>query len=202
MSGLARYVSRKVAASVAAFAAFALLVGGGAALAVAGGRSDTGSVGLSSSLSDPAALEAALDDPGSAVGGSAPDGPSTTATGSGGYGGTGAGWQQLRADLRAARALQGDARRSALAAIRTKAQDGAYGEAIQRRADRHQIRHQLLFSLLPDNLQSDLTALKNAPADQRQQLRKQIVDKALAGDYGPEVQKAAQQLQALRHQTG
>jgi len=200
MSGLARYVSRKVATTIAVFAVFALFAAGVAVFAVAGGRSDAGSVGLSASLSDPTALEAALDDPGSAVGGSAADASTGTDARAGGY--DGSGWQQLRADLRAARALQGDARRSALAAIRTKAQDGAYGEAIQRRADRHQIGHQLLFSLLPDNLQSDLTALKNAPADQRQQLRKQIVDKALAGDYGPEVQKAAQQLQALRHQTG
>jgi hypothetical protein len=190
MSAFARYVTRKVGATVAVFAAFAVVAAAVAGLVVARGAGGSGSddVGLSSSLSDPQALDAALADPASAVGGSTDPADPTDSH---------AGWQQLKADLKAARALEGDARRAALADIRAKAADGAYGDAIERRADRHQIRHELFFSLLPDNLQTDLTQLKDAPSDQREQLRADIVDKALAGDYGPEVQKAAEKLQAL-----
>jgi hypothetical protein len=108
-----------------------------------------------------------------------------------------AGRARLRADLRAAFRLEGDARRSALAAIRAKALAGDYGKAIQRRAERRDIRHDLLVSLLPENLQQDLQALRLAPADQRPQLRAAIIDKALAGEYGADVQKAAERLKAL-----
>jgi len=108
-------------------------------------------------------------------------------------------WSQLEADLEAARALEGDARRDALADIRVKAQDGGYGSGVERRADRRQIHRELFFNLLPDNLQADLTELKNAPADQREQLRADIMDNALAGDYGADVQKAAEKLRELRN---
>ena len=83
------------------------------------------------------------------------------------------------------------------AAIRAKALAGDYGKAIQRRAERRDIRHDLLVSLLPENLQQDLQALRLAPADQRPQLRAAIIDKALAGEYGADVQKAAERLKAL-----
>jgi hypothetical protein len=86
----------------------------------------------------------------------------------------------------------------ALKDIRAKALAGDYGARVERRAERRDVRHDLFFSLLPDNLQADITAMKAAPSDERKQLRADILDKALAGEYGSEVQKAAEKLQALR----
>jgi hypothetical protein len=180
MSPFTTFVSRKLAAAVAAFGLVAAGLVGYAAARDGGGSS--GSPEVSAQLVDPAALQAALEDP-ATIDTSAAEDPT--------------GRSRLRSDLRAAFKLDGDARREALAAIRQKAQDGAYGEAVQRRAERRQIRHDLFFSLLPDNLQADLTRLKDAPADQREQLRGDIMDKALAGGYGPDVQKAAQKLRDL-----
>jgi hypothetical protein len=186
MSPFTSFVSRKV---IGAVAVFAVVAAGLAGFMVAGAGTspgtvpDTATVDLTSQAQD---LDAALADPASVVvQASDPTDPG--------------GWSQLRADLKAARALEGDARRSALADIRAKAQNGGYGAGIERRADRRQIHRELFFNLLPDNLQADLTALKNAPADQRQQLRADIMDKALAGDYGSDVQKAAEKLKALRN---
>jgi hypothetical protein len=181
MSPFISFVSRKVIGVIAVFAVVAAALVGIAAARDAGERSRSSD--LTADIVDPQAFEDALADPASIGSGSADRGGD---------------WQQLRADLKAARALEGDARRAALAEIRTKAQDGSYGPGIERRADRRRIHHELVLSLLPDNLQADLTALKEAPTDQREDLRADIVDKALAGDYGPEVQKAAKQLQELR----
>jgi hypothetical protein len=182
LTAFTRFVSRKM---VAALAGFAVVAAGLVGIAAARGDStaDTATVDLTSEAQ---ALDAALADPGAALDATDPADPS-------------GGWSRLRADLKAARALDGDARRAALADIRQKAQDGGYGSGIERRADRRQIHRELLFSLLPDNLQEDLTELKNAPADQREQLRADIMDKALAGDYGADVQKAAEKLRDLRH---
>jgi len=183
MSPFARFVSRKMIAAVAAFAVVAAgLVG--LAAAQGAGSSDTTTVDLTAEAQ---ALDAALADPAVVLDeGTGPTDPT-------------GGRSKLRADLKAARALDGDARREALADIRQKAQDGAYGGGIERRADRRQIHRELFFSLLPDDLQADLTELRNAPADQRAQLRADIMDKALAGEYGADVQKAAEKLQDLRH---
>lgn len=168
MSQFTRFVSRKVLGVIAVFAVAAVVAVAAAGIAIVRGTTDT--VGLTRTQTA--------------------DTPSP--------GETSGGRQQLRADLKAARALDGDARRAALADIRTKARNGAYGDRIERRADRREIHHQLFFSLLPDDLQTDLTALRSASADQREQLRKDIMDKALAGDYGADVQKTAEQLRALR----
>jgi hypothetical protein len=190
MTPFTQYVSRKVLAAVAVFAVVAATLVGFAVARGTDGSSDTATVDLSARAA--ADFGAALADPAAALEATAgPDDPAAGGDGSGG-------WRQLRADLRAARSLDGDARRDALAAIRTKAQEGAYGDRIERRADRRQIHRDLFFSLLPDNLQADLTDLKNAPADQRPALRADIMDKALAGDYGPEVQDAATKLKDLR----
>jgi len=182
MSSFARFVSRKMLRVIAVFAVVAAATVGGT-LARGDAGSAPGTVDLESSLSDPEAFAAILDDPTVAASDRADQDR---------------GRQQLRADVRAARALEGDARREALAAIRARAQDGEYGDGIERRADRRQVRHDLFLSLLPDDLRADLTELKSASADKRAELRGQILDRALAGDYGPEVQHAAEQLQALR----
>jgi hypothetical protein len=184
MSSFTRYVSRKVLSAVAIFAAVAVVMTA-VVVAEAAGSDDSGSVDIASQGYDAEALDAALADPASVIDATDPADPSGDR-------------QQLRADLKAARALAGDARRDALADIRDRARDGAYGSGIERRADRRQVRHELVFSLLPDELQTDLTALKDAPADERKQLREDILDRALAGDYGPDVQKAAEQLKELR----
>jgi hypothetical protein len=188
MSPFLSFVSRKVIGVVAVFAVVAASLVGISLARGAGARS--GGSDLTADVVDPQAFAAALAD------------PASVDTGSAGGADRRGDWQRLRADLKAARALEGDARRQALADIRSKARDGAYGAGIERRADRRQIHHELVFSLLPDNLQTDLQALKNAPADQRKDLRAELMDKALAGDYGPEVQKAAEQLKELRQGSG
>lgn len=182
MSPFTTYVSRRMLAAVAAFALIAL---GLAYVSAHDGPPPgaSGSADVSAQLIDPAALQAALDDP-TASGAAVTDDP-------------GGGRSKLRADLRAAFRLDGDARRDALAAVRQKALDGGYGGAVQHRAERRDVRHDLFVSLLPDNLQADLDHLKAAPADQREQLRAEIIDNAVAGDYGPDVQKAAERLRAL-----
>ncbi|HET6167094.1 MAG TPA: hypothetical protein VFE07_09725 [Marmoricola sp.] len=181
MSQFTRDVSRKVLGVVTVFALAAVAV-----VAIVAGSGGPDTVGLTGSRAgDAQALGVALDDPASTDASPAPGDGS-------------AGWSQLRSDLKAARALDGDARRSALDAIRQKARDGGYGDRVERRADRREVRHDLFFSLLPDNLQADLTQLKAAPDDQRKQLRETIMDKAVAGDYGSDFQKAAERLKALR----
>ncbi len=185
MSPFTRFVSRKVIGAVAVFAVAAAAFAGTYAFVV-DRHPETASVDLTSQAQ---ALDAALADPAVALDATAsadPSGPRSKLR------------ADLRADLRAAMKLQGDARRQALADIRAKAQDGGYGDRIQRRAERRQIHRELFFNLLPDNLQTDLQALKDAPADQRPAMRADILDKAVAGDYGPEVQDAAKKLQALR----
>jgi hypothetical protein len=182
MTSFTRFVSRKVIGAVAVFAVAAAAFVGTYAF-VADRQPDTATVDLTSEAQ---AFDAALADPAVALGTSTDDSPDGSRA-------------DLRADLRAAMKLQGDARRQALADIRTKAQDGGYGDRIQRRADRRQIHRELFFNLLPDNLQTDLQALKDAPADQRPAMRADIMARAVAGDYGPDVQDAAKKLQALRH---
>lgn len=177
MSPFTTFVSRRMAATIAAFA---LVAAGLVGYVAARDGGSPASADVSAQLVDPAALQAALDDP-TTIGSADPTG----------------GTSQLRSDLRAAFKLDGDARREALATVRQKALDGGYGEAVQRRAEHRQIRHDLFLSLLPDNLQADLTRLKDAPADQREQIRTQIMDKAVAGGYGSDVQKAAVRLRGL-----
>jgi hypothetical protein len=176
MSSLTRFVSRKVLAAVVAFAVFAIALVGVSIV-----RQGTSTLDLSSTQGADA-LGAALADP--------TDQTSADQADAGGA-------SQLQADLRAARALKGSERAAALKDIRAKALAGDYGSRVERRAERRDIRHDLFFSLLPDNLQADINAMKAAPADQRKQMRADILDKAVAGDYGSEVQKAAERLQAL-----
>ena len=185
MSAFATFVSRKMIGALAVFTVIAAGFAGYAFTRSAMGAAGTESGTITAQTVDSHAFEAALADPASIETASADD-PSGN-------------WQQLHEDLEAARALEGDARRDAFAEIRSKAREGAYGPRIERRADRREIRHELFFNLLPDNLQADLTALREAPADRRKELRAEILEKALAGDYGPDVQKAAEQLLGLRH---
>lgn len=104
--------------------------------------------------------------------------------------------KELRADLKAARALEGQARIDALKKVRAGAAAGEYGDKIEKRADRRSDRHAAYFALLPDDLQADLKELKAMPAgDERKAKREQIREDALAGKYGEKVQEAAKLLQ-------
>lgn len=78
--------------------------------------------------------------------------------------------------------------------LRTAFSSGNPGAGLQQVADQL-ISHPKVFAKLPANLQSDLTALKNAaPADLDAQANK-IKDTALNGGYGAKVQKMAEALQ-------
>ncbi|MCW2749096.1 MAG: hypothetical protein JWR83_206 [Aeromicrobium sp.] len=102
---------------------------------------------------------------------------------------------KLKADLKAARALTGQARVDALKKIRTDAKAGAYGGRIENRLGKKADRRAAFIALLPDSLQADLTKLKAMPAgEDRTAFRKQIRADALAGKYGDKVQKAAELL--------
>lgn len=67
------------------------------------------------------------------------------------------------------------------------------GAALQKVADQL-ISHQDLFAKLPANLQTDLTALKNAAPADADALANKIKDTALNGGYGAQVQKMVQAL--------
>jgi hypothetical protein len=82
--------------------------------------------------------------------------------------------QQLRADL-----FQGQI-------------NGSRAQALAGRI----IDNSAIFSTLPTNLQSDLTALKSAPTSDAVTQAQQIKSNALAGGYGAELQKLATDLQA------
>jgi hypothetical protein len=102
---------------------------------------------------------------------------------------------KLKADLKAARALSGQAKADALKKIRTDARAGVYGDRLEKRFDRKADRRAAFIALLPDSLQADLKKLKAMPpGDDRKALRKQIRADALAGKYGDKVQKAAELL--------
>ena len=78
--------------------------------------------------------------------------------------------------------------------LRTAFSSGNPGAGLQKVADQL-ISHPKLFAKLPANLQSDLTALKNAvPADLDAQANK-IKDTAVNGGYGAKVQKMAEALE-------
>ena len=78
--------------------------------------------------------------------------------------------------------------------LRTAFSSGNPGAGLQKVADQL-ISHPKLFAKLPANLQTDLTALKNAaPADLDTQANK-IKDSALNGGYGDRIQKLAQALE-------
>jgi len=100
----------------------------------------------------------------------------------------------LRADLKAARKLDGKARVDALEKIRADAKAGKYGPKVKKLADRRGDHKAAFFALLPDELQADLKALKAAPPADRKKMREAIHAKALAGGYGDKVKRAAELL--------
>ncbi len=103
---------------------------------------------------------------------------------------------QLRADLKAARALDGQARIDAVKKVRANAKAGEYGAKVEKRVDRRSDRRAAFLALLPDELRADLKELKAMPSgDERKAKRDQIRKDALAGKYGDKVEQAAKLLQ-------
>lgn len=103
----------------------------------------------------------------------------------------------LHTDLKALRAMpKGTERTDAAKAIRQKALDGTYGADVQARAEKTHGRAFASFGKLPDNLKSDLKAVKAAVPADRAALVKSIGKNALAGNYGDAIKSAAQGVQS------
>lgn len=115
-------------------------------------------------------------------------------------------WSRLPADLRydllAVRAADPGDRPAMLAEIREGAESGEYGERVEARWSLVQARVEQWFAGLPAGLQQDLQQLRAAAPDARPQLARDIRDAALAGDYGSDVQRRAEQLQDVFVQSG
>ncbi len=92
---------------------------------------------------------------------------------------------ELRDDLRKVAAADPADRQAMLEGILQQAKDGKYGDRVKQVAQRIEQR----LSELPDALKQDLAKLLAAPDDQRAELRKQLRERAEAGDYGPQVQQ-------------
>lgn len=102
---------------------------------------------------------------------------------------------ELRKDLKAARELEGQARRDAVKQIHADARAGKYGDKVAKRFDHRADRRAAVFALLPDDLQADLKKLRAMePGDERRAYRDEIRQKALDGEYGDKVQEAAEKL--------
>ena len=101
---------------------------------------------------------------------------------------------KFRADLKAARALTGQARIDAIKKVRTDAKAGKYGPRIEKRVEHPRAR---LWAHAPAALKADLKAARAAdPADRPAKLHAIFV-KAEAGDYGDKVKKHADKLKAI-----
>jgi hypothetical protein len=134
------------------------------------------------------------------IGASAQPGPastSSTATSTAPAAGTGTGKAcgfkrlpaQLRADLKAARALPVGERRPAVRRIVRDAKAGKYGEQAQRLVKNRPHLRTALRSKLPAELKADLKKMRQLPVEDRKAARKEIRKQALAGDYGTWVQQ-------------
>lgn len=96
--------------------------------------------------------------------------------------------EDLRADLRKLRTLEPAPRQESAAKIWQDALDGRYGTRVQLRAEEAQRR----FRSLPGKLQDDIKELRRFSGEERAEQRTEIRDKALAGEYGRQVQRWAQ----------
>ncbi|WP_406129468.1 hypothetical protein [Streptomyces sp. NBC_00989] len=91
---------------------------------------------------------------------------------------------ELRADLRKLRTMKPGQRQQAAARIWQDALAGEYGTAVRVRAEEARRRYQAL----PEELRDDIKELSGLSGDQRSEKRTEIRDKALAGEYGEQVQ--------------
>ena len=101
---------------------------------------------------------------------------------------------KFKADLKAARALTGQARIDAIKKVRSDAKAGKYGPRIEKRVEHARAR---IWGHAPAALKADLKAARAAdPADRPAKLHAIFV-KAEAGDYGDQVKKHADKLKAI-----
>lgn len=100
------------------------------------------------------------------------------------------GQEEFVDDIKDLRGLEGEERRDAMRQLRDDARDGKYGEHVGQRFERRADHRAAFFALLPDELQSDLEALKDAEPQERKAMREEIREKALDGGYGDKVQEA------------
>lgn len=99
---------------------------------------------------------------------------------------------ELNAALEEARALSDAARREALKKIGTDVRAGKYGEQVQRKVLNRRAAHRAaLRHLLPPELRTDLRELRKDDPAKQGAGRDAIKKKALAGDYGPRIEKLA-----------
>lgn len=118
----------------------------------------------------------------------------------------GAVWSQLpedlRADLRAVRALPTGQKPEALREIRRDALDGDYGARVQRFAERRDERIRAIRRALPDEMKADLHEARRLTGEDRLDAYREIRAGALAGEYGDRVQEVAVKVQERREACG
>ncbi len=95
---------------------------------------------------------------------------------------------ELRADLKELKEADAEERPALREEIRGKAAAGDYGDRVQRKTER------LMAAVdeLPDEVQAELEATQSLTGEEAKAALKTIVDGMLAGDYGTDVQEAAQ----------
>jgi hypothetical protein len=105
--------------------------------------------------------------------------------------------KELRTDLAAAKQKPaGDQRNQALKAVLDKAATGAYGDRVQKVAQRVEKRDGRLWAKLPDALKTDLLAVLNAdPGKATLDAAATVIDKAAAGTYGDVAKKVVEKLE-------
>jgi len=105
--------------------------------------------------------------------------------------------KELRTDLEAAKQKPaGDQRNQALKAVVDKAATGAYGDRVQKVAQRIEKRDGKLWAKLPDALKTDLLAVLNAdPGKATLDAAATVIDKAAAGTYGDVAKKVVEKLE-------
>jgi hypothetical protein len=105
--------------------------------------------------------------------------------------------KELRTDLEAAKQKPaGDPRNQAMKAVLDKAATGAYGDRVQKVAQRIEKRDGTLWAKLPDALKTDLVAVLNAdPGKATLDAAANVIDKAAAGTYGDVAKKVVDKLE-------
>lgn len=105
--------------------------------------------------------------------------------------------KELRTDLGAAKQKPaGDQRNQALKAVLDKAAAGAYGDRVQKVAQRVEQRDGKLWAKLPDALKNDMLAVLNADAGKATlDAAATVIDKAAAGTYGDVAKKVVEKLE-------
>ncbi|MFD4422989.1 hypothetical protein ACFWN7_16010 [Agromyces sp. NPDC058484] len=100
---------------------------------------------------------------------------------------------ELKDDLREAWNLgPGEERRDALKQVRDDELAGEYGKGVQKFAERRQTGWVAAWKGAPEELKSDLKALRDlTPGEERRDAAIDVFDRALAGDYGSAAQTRA-----------